>query len=145
MKQFLEPGGTATSDCSLCEGNLERVFACFFRKYVSTDVENHPPAMAYFQYVTMVANHLFFGRGSGHEGPFQFQSEGGEAVEDVRQAAEERAARPKKSPVGAGFESERQREMNALVRQLDAQDGRNVRKIAAATMAQEYRILRVAA
>ena len=66
-------------------------------------------------------------------------------MEDVRQAAEERAARPKKSPVGAGFESERQREMNALVRQLDAQDGRNVRKIAAATMAQEYRILRVAA
>ena len=67
-------------------------------------------------------------------------------MEDVRQAAEERAARPKKAPVGAGFESERQREKNALVRQLDAQDGRNVRKIAAATMAQEEdRILRVAA
>lgn len=67
-------------------------------------------------------------------------------MEDVRKAAEERAAREKKSPVGAGFESERQREKNALVRQLDAQDGRNVRKIAAATMAQEEdRILRVAA
>ena len=67
-------------------------------------------------------------------------------MEDVRKAAEERAAREKKAPVGAGFESERQREKNALVRQLDAQDGRNVRKIAAATVGQEEdRILRVAA
>ena len=67
-------------------------------------------------------------------------------MEDVRKAAEERAARPKNAPVGAGFESERQREKNALVRQLDAQDGRNVRKIAAATaIPEEDRILRVAA
>ena len=50
-------------------------------------------------------------------------------MDDVRQAAEERAARPKKAPVGSSFESERQREKNALVRQLDAQDGRNVHKI----------------
>ena len=67
-------------------------------------------------------------------------------MEDVRKAAEERAARPNNVPVGAGFESERQREKNALVRQLDAQDGRNVRKIAAATVGQEEdRVLRVAA
>ena len=67
-------------------------------------------------------------------------------MEDVRQTAEERAARPKNAPVGTGFESERQREKNALIRQLDAQDGRNVRKIAAAVAGQEEdRILRVAA
>ena len=67
-------------------------------------------------------------------------------MDDVRKAAEERAARPKKAPVGSSFESERQREKNALVRQLDAQDGRNVHKIAATTTAQEEdRILRVAA
>lgn len=57
---------------------------------------------------------------------------GGETMDDVRHAAEERAARPKKAPVGSSFESERQREKNALVRQLDAQDGRNVHKISAA-------------
>lgn len=67
-------------------------------------------------------------------------------MDDVRQAAEERAARPQKKPVGASFESERQREKNALVRQLDAQDGRNVHKIAAAADApEEDRVLRVAA
>lgn len=67
-------------------------------------------------------------------------------MDDVRQAAEERAARPKKAPVGSSFESERQREKNALVRQLDAQDGRNVHKIAAAaTIPEEDRVLRVAA
>ena len=67
-------------------------------------------------------------------------------MEDVRQTAEERAARPKNAPVGAGFESERQREKNALIRQLDSQDGRNVRKIAAAVAGQEEdRVLRVAA
>ena len=67
-------------------------------------------------------------------------------MDDVRHAAEERAARPKKTIVGSSFESERQREKTALVRQLDAQDGRNVHKIAAATTAQkDDRILRVAA
>ena len=53
-------------------------------------------------------------------------------MNDVRQAAEQRAAQPKGSPVGASFESERQREKNAFIKQLDALDGRNVRKIAAA-------------
>ena len=58
-------------------------------------------------------------------------------MNDVRQAAEERASRPKGSPVGASFESERQ---------LDALDGRNVRKIAAAAETpEEDRVLRVAA
>ena len=67
-------------------------------------------------------------------------------MDDVKRIAEERAARPKDSPVGAGFESERQREKNALVRQLDAQDGRNVHKIAAASAApEEDKVLRVAA
>ena len=46
-------------------------------------------------------------------------SEGGEDMDDVRQAAEERASRPKKAPVGASFESERQRSKNALVKQID--------------------------
>lgn len=67
-------------------------------------------------------------------------------MDDVRHAAEERAARPKKAPVGSSFESERQREKNALVRQLDAQDGRNVHKISAAPEIPEgERVLRVAA
>ena len=67
-------------------------------------------------------------------------------MNDVRQAAEERAARPKGSPVGASFESERQREKNAFIKQIDALDGRNVRKIAAAAETpEEDRVLRVAA
>ncbi len=67
-------------------------------------------------------------------------------MDDVRHVAEERAARPKEAPVGAGFESERQREKNALVRQLETQDGTNVHKIAAAAAApEEDRVLRVAA
>ena len=67
-------------------------------------------------------------------------------MDDVRQAAEERASRPKSSKIGAGFESERQREKRALIRQLDAQDGSNVRKIAAASNEpEEERVLRVAA
>ena len=47
-------------------------------------------------------------------------------MDDVRQAAEERASRPKKAPVGASFESERQRSKNALVKQIESMDGRNL-------------------
>ncbi len=67
-------------------------------------------------------------------------------MDDVRKAAEERASRPRTAEVGASFESERQRSKNALVKQLDALDGRNVRKIAAAAeTSEEEKILRVAA
>ncbi len=67
-------------------------------------------------------------------------------MDDFRQAAEERASRPKKTPVGASFESERQRSKNALVRQIESMDGRNVRMIAAAgATPEEDRVLRVAA
>jgi len=67
-------------------------------------------------------------------------------MEDVRRAAEERASRPKTAAVGASFESERQRTKNALVKQLDSLDGRNIRKIAAAAdEPEEEKILRVAA
>ncbi len=67
-------------------------------------------------------------------------------MDDVRQAAEERASRPNKAPVGASFESERQRSKNALVRQIESMDGRNVRMIAAAgATPEEDRVLRVAA
>ncbi|MBR0277351.1 MAG: recombinase family protein, partial [Clostridia bacterium] len=67
-------------------------------------------------------------------------------MDDVKQVAEERASRPKTAPVGAGFESERQREKIALGRQLAELDGRNVHKIAAAAEApEEDRVLRVAA
>ncbi len=67
-------------------------------------------------------------------------------MDDVRQAAQERAARPKSAPVGASFESERQRSKNALVKQLDSLDGRTVRKIAAvAETPDDDRILNVAA
>ena len=44
-------------------------------------------------------------------------------MDDVRRTAEERAKRPKTAPVGASFESERQRSKNALVKQLDSMDG----------------------
>ena len=53
-------------------------------------------------------------------------------MEDVRHIAEERAARPRQNPVGAGFESERKQAKNALIKQIDALDGSKVRKIAAA-------------
>lgn len=67
-------------------------------------------------------------------------------MDDVRRAAQERASRAKATPVGTSFESERQRAKAALVKQLDQQDGRNVRKIAAATETQEEKkVLRVAA
>lgn len=67
-------------------------------------------------------------------------------MEDVRRAAEERASRPKTAAVGTSFESERQRTKNALVKQLDSLDGRNIRKIAAAAdEPEEEKILRVAA
>lgn len=65
-------------------------------------------------------------------------------MDDVRKVAEERAKRPKSAPVGASFESERQRSKNALVKQLDSMDGRNVRKIAAAAETpHEEKVLRV--
>ncbi len=67
-------------------------------------------------------------------------------MDDVKRVAEERAARPKTAPVGAGFESERQREKNAFGRQIAELDGRNVHKIAASSgTPEEDRILRVAA
>ena len=67
-------------------------------------------------------------------------------MDDVRRAAEERASRPRSAPVGSSFESERQRSKTALVRQLDALDGSNVRKIAAAAETpEEEKVLRVAA
>ena len=67
-------------------------------------------------------------------------------MDDVRRTAEERAKRPKIAPVGASFESERQRSKNALVKQPDSMDGRNVRKIVSVADApQEEKILRVAA
>lgn len=67
-------------------------------------------------------------------------------MEDVRKAAQERAARTRNAPVGKSFETERQRSKSALVKQLTSQDGRNVHMIAAAAQApEEDRILRVAA
>ena len=67
-------------------------------------------------------------------------------MDDVMKIAQERAERPKNAPIGTGFESERQRSKNALVRQIDSLDGRNVRMIAAAgATPEEDRILRVAA
>lgn len=67
-------------------------------------------------------------------------------MDDVMKIAQERAERPKNAPIGTGFESERQRSKNALVRQIDSLDGRNVRMIAAAgATPEEDRIMRVAA
>lgn len=67
-------------------------------------------------------------------------------MNDVKQVAHERAAQPPKAPVGASFESERKRSKNALVKQIESLDGRNVRMIAATSeIPEEDKILRVAA
>lgn len=67
-------------------------------------------------------------------------------MEDVKKAAQNRAAREDRAPLGTSFESERRRSKNALVKQISSQDGRNVRMIAAtAETPEEERILRVAA
>ena len=74
------------------------------------------------------------------------QDIGGGQMEDVRKAAQSRAARENRAPLGTSFESERRRSKNALVKQISSQDGRNVRMIAAAAETpEEERILRVAA
>ena len=66
-------------------------------------------------------------------------------MNDVKQAAHERAVQPPRAPVGASFESERKRSKNALVKQIESLDGRNVRMIAAASETpDEDKILRVA-
>lgn len=68
-------------------------------------------------------------------------------MNDIRKAATERAAKTRTTPVGASFESERQRAKNALVKQLDSLDGKNIRKITALSEASEKedKVLRVAA
>ena len=67
-------------------------------------------------------------------------------MDDVRKAAQERAARANNAPVGTSFETERQRTKKALVKQITSQNGQNVRMIAASSEpTQEDRVLRVAA
>lgn len=68
-------------------------------------------------------------------------------MQDLRKIAEDRAAKPKGKPVGASFETEHQRAKKALVKQIEALDGNNIRLIAANTdeVGGEQKILRVAA
>ena len=67
-------------------------------------------------------------------------------MDDVRKNAQERAARPSTLPVGSSFESERQKQKAALVRQIDELDGSRIRKISAATeQADNRKTIRVAA
>ena len=68
-------------------------------------------------------------------------------MQDLQRIAAERAARPKERPVGASFETEHQRAKKALVKQIEALDGRNIRLIAANTEESggEPKTLRVAA
>lgn len=66
-------------------------------------------------------------------------------MDDVRKNAQERAARPSTLPVGSSFESERQRQKAALIRQIDELDGSKIRKIsAAAEQTEQRKNLRVA-
>ena len=53
------------------------------------------------------------------------------AMDDIRINAEKRAANPSTAPAGAAFETERQKQKAALVRQLDELDPSRVRKISA--------------
>lgn len=67
-------------------------------------------------------------------------------MDDVRRHAEERASRPSTIPAGSSFESERQKQKAALVRQIDELDGSKIRKIsAAAEQTENQKSLRVAA
>jgi len=68
-------------------------------------------------------------------------------VQDLKKIAAERAARPKANPVGTSFVTEHQRAKKALVKQIEALDGSNIRLIAANTDEEggEKKILRVAA
>ena len=68
-------------------------------------------------------------------------------MQDLRKIAAERAARPKDKPIGSSFETEHQRAKKALVKQIEALDGNNIRLIAANTDEEggEKKILRVAA
>lgn len=52
-------------------------------------------------------------------------------MNDVRKAAEERAAHPSSTPAGSSFETERQRRKTSLTRQIDALEGTRIRKISA--------------
>ena len=67
-------------------------------------------------------------------------------MDDIRINAEKRAANPSTVPAGAAFETERQKQKAALVRQLDELDPSRVRKISAYSETSEAtRELRVAA
>ena len=67
-------------------------------------------------------------------------------MDDIRKNAEKRAANPNTTPAGASFESERQKQKAALVRQLDELDPSRVRKISAySENADANKVLRVAA
>ncbi len=68
-------------------------------------------------------------------------------MQDLQKIAAERAARPKERPVGASYEKEHQRAKKALVKQIEALDGRNINLIAANTedSGGEQKALRVAA
>ena len=100
-------------------------------KYIPVDVDNYLQLSEYVDAIMAVIT-----TGGGAHGICTNTRAGGERMDDVRKAAEERASRPRTAEVGASFESERQRSKNALVKQLDALDGRNVRKIAAAALKQ---------
>ena len=68
-------------------------------------------------------------------------------MNDVRKAAQERAARQSK-PIGSSFETERQREKKAVFKQIEGANGANIHKIAATATASEgdeNKPLRVAA
>lgn len=67
-------------------------------------------------------------------------------MDDIRKNAERRAANLNTTPAGASFESERQKQKAALVRQLDELDPSRVRKISAySETADSNKVLRVAA
>ena len=67
-------------------------------------------------------------------------------MDDIRKNAEKRAANPNTTPAGASFETERQKQKAALVRQLDELDPSRVRKISAySETADANKVLRVAA
>lgn len=52
-------------------------------------------------------------------------------MNDVKRAAENRAAHPSSTPAGSSFESDRQRARTALTKQIDSLDSSHARQIKA--------------
>ena len=115
--------------------------AGLFSDYINTDVDMWPKVR---EYVIRQASDQ---DKSTYDPRLAISQKGGRNVQDLMKIAAARAAKPKERPVGASFETEHQRAKKALVKQIEALDGSNIRLIAANSedTGGEPKVLRVAA